>query len=154
MFPISPKEEDLCHYMISQGKLEQLSENGEYHSVLRFTMDLKQLEVSGELLPDLIELYSWIHTNLSFRITRKKATDYFFKDIIDRVMKNEKNDGPHLKRLYNRVVVNCRRYYQTERRIIESVGSEERAKHTLLNNKTPLIHFLSGETIVCCNNSK
>ena len=82
MLPISPKEGELCHYLISQGKLEQLSVNGEYHSLLRFTMDLKILEVSGELLPDLIELYNWIHTNLSLRITRKKATVYTFKDIV------------------------------------------------------------------------
>ena len=144
MFPVSPKEDDLCHYMISQGKLELLSENGEYHSLLRFTMDLKQLEVGGELLPDLIELYSWIHTNLSLHITQKKANVYTFKDIIDIIIKNSKNAGAHLKRLYDQVIVNCRRYYQTERRIIESVGTEERAKHILLNNKTPLIHFLSG----------
>lgn len=144
-FPVIPSEEDLIHYLLSQGKLEQLSEGGEYHSILRFAIDLKQLQVGGELLPDLIELYKWIHSNLSVLVTRHKATTITIKNVLDIAIKHASGDaGDHLRKLYERVVLNCRRYQYAETSATGSIETMKRKKKIVFNNNTSLLHFLSG----------
>ena len=52
------------HYIISYGDLEQHSEGGELRVLSDFAQSWKVLQAGGLLLPDLMEFYRWLHTEL------------------------------------------------------------------------------------------
>ena len=63
-YPQFLSEEDFMHSIISYGDLEQHSEGGELRVLSQFAQSWRILQAGGLLLPDLIELYQWIHTEL------------------------------------------------------------------------------------------
>ena len=69
--------------------------------IIEFYISRYLSQVGGRLLPDLIQLYQWLHTHLSHLVTRDRA---YNKLNIGRVihLASQRVD-PTLKDLYNRV---------------------------------------------------
>ena len=77
-----------------------------YNCVSLFYLSLK---VGGQLLPDLIEFYYWLHTHLAYQLTHRMAYNTL---TIGRVVHLATNRMPHslaenIKELYKRVKSKC-----------------------------------------------
>ena len=58
--------------------------NSTHLFVLRqFTFERKKLQIGGTLLPDLVEFYQWIHTELSYLVTYQRAEEISIGKIIN-----------------------------------------------------------------------
>ena len=58
----------------------------------------------GELLPSLIELYQWIHTDLAHVITREKASSISCSKAVEEAASNYPEDiEKHYNKLYEKV---------------------------------------------------
>ena len=64
-----------------------------------------RLKAGGALLPDLIEFYQWIHTELAYLVTRNYARKNGFEEVITKA--NQKFEGRDLFQLYERVKGVC-----------------------------------------------
>lgn len=63
-YPHFPSELDFIHRLLAYGELEQHSEGGELNGLSQFAQRWKSLQAGGLLLPDLVEFYQWLHTQL------------------------------------------------------------------------------------------
>ncbi len=52
------------HRIVSYGELEQHSEGGDLRGLSEFAQGWRGLQAGGLLLPDLVEFYRWLHTEL------------------------------------------------------------------------------------------
>ena len=52
------------HCILSYGDLEKHSEGGELRGLSEFAQSWRMLQAGGLLLPDLVEFYRWLHTEL------------------------------------------------------------------------------------------
>ena len=70
----------------------------------QFVLERPQLEAGGHLLPDLVEFYMWLHTQLAYIVSYENATELTIGKVIERIIERYSNDfGKHLKDLYERV---------------------------------------------------
>lgn len=70
----------------------------------RFSLQWRRLQVGGELLPDLVEFYQWLHTDLAHVVSYEMACKVKIKNIIDRAVRKYSSDmGEHLFQLFTRV---------------------------------------------------
>ena len=70
-----------------------------------FKLEKTRLQVGGSLLPDLIELYQWIHTQLSYLVTDQRAKQINIGDIIRLSAKRySKEYCNHLTDLFKKVI--------------------------------------------------
>lgn len=71
----------------------------------QFTLQQKRLQVGGALLPDLVEFYKWIHTQLSHLVTYQRANKITIGDVIDLTAKRYSQDlCDHLRNLLKRII--------------------------------------------------
>ena len=79
--------------------------NSTHLLVLRqFTFEWKKLQIGGMLLPDLVEFYQWIHTELSHLVTFQRAEEISIGKIISLSAKRYSQDCfSHLTDLFKRV---------------------------------------------------
>ena len=63
-YPRFPSEVDFVDHILSQSDQEQFQAGGELDVVLMFCQEWKQIQAGGLLLPDLVEFYQWLHTQL------------------------------------------------------------------------------------------
>ncbi len=68
-YPHFPSEADFVHRIVSYGELEQHSEGGELRGLSEFAQGWRRLQAGGLLLPDLVEFYRWLHTELCTYVT-------------------------------------------------------------------------------------
>ena len=53
------------------------------------------------MLPQLVDFYLWLHKNLAYQVTMKRAKEITIAEVIDMVSKNHSDDtGNHLKSTY------------------------------------------------------
>ena len=71
----------------------------------QFVLFYPRLKAGGALLPDLIYLYQWIHTELAHLITKDKAESKTAEEVFAKA--NEKYEGLDLDNLYERVRCEC-----------------------------------------------
>ena len=112
-------------------------------------MDWSRLRVGGLLLPDIVELYQWLHTNLSHLITLERASSLTIGRVIDLARLNYSRDyAKHISDLYERVK---KRYNSYVEKIGSVIGAGACAaihqgnKIFPIKDDVPLLHFLSGE---------
>lgn len=72
-FPHLPTEHDLTHFILRAGDLHQHSQDGELWPLFSFSMEWPILQVGGALLPELVELYRWLHLNVAHMATYNRA---------------------------------------------------------------------------------
>ena len=69
-----------------------------------FTLEQKKLQVGGALLPDLIEFYKWIHTQLSHLMTYERAKQISIGQVINLTAKRYSSEiCDHLTSLFKRI---------------------------------------------------
>jgi len=70
-----------------------------------FTFEYERLQVGGALLPDLVEIYQWIHTHLSHLVTYEKAQQITIGKIISLSAKRYSQElCEHLTNLFKRII--------------------------------------------------
>ena len=62
-----------------------------------FALEHHRLQAAGSLLPDILELYHWIHNELAYLVTYEDAQSDTIEDVI------EKYGGLEIVQLYARV---------------------------------------------------
>ena len=71
----------------------------------QFTLEQKKLQVGGALLPDLVEFYTWIHTQLSHLVTYQRAKQITIGNIISLTAKRYSQElCDHLTNLFRRII--------------------------------------------------
>ena len=145
-YPHFPSEQEFCHAILSAGDAEKYSEGGKLRLLIRFAMEWQLLKVGGDLLPDLVKLYRWLHMNIAHLITYDHASSLSIGEVIKRVKKN-KEMGEHLQRLYEQVKLNFELYTKLTGDTI-GVGGSAGVQHgnkITIADEVPLLRFLSGE---------
>ncbi len=72
-----------------------------WYIISQFALEYPRLKAGGELLPDLIHLYWWIHTELAYRVTREYAEKHCISEVLSKV--NEKYPEMEIFQLYERM---------------------------------------------------
>ena len=68
------------------------------------TLERKKLQAGGTLLPDLIEFYRWIHSQLSHLVTYERAKEITIGQVINLTAKRYSPEiCEHLTNLFKRV---------------------------------------------------
>ena len=71
----------------------------------RFTLERKKLQMGGALLPDLVEFYQWIHTELSHLVTYERAKQISIGTVMSLSAKRYSQEYfNHLTNLFKRVM--------------------------------------------------
>ena len=81
VYPFPPTLQDFSHYVQEHCLSNQ--ERGPHELLVRFINRYPRLQAGGALLPSLIEFYQWIHTDLSYVITKKQAIEMTIYDAVD-----------------------------------------------------------------------
>lgn len=138
VYPHFPSEQELTHHILSSGDLQQLS--GEKFSLLvRFIMDHPQFYIGGILLPDLVELYQWLHMNYAHMLTYERASSITIGKMINLAEKNLSRDlGNHVRKLYDRVMLNYNQY-------MELIGGAAGRGKNIISNDTHLLKLITGK---------
>lgn len=147
-YPRFPLEQELSCCIQSVGKLEQLSQGGKLWLLDRFSMEWQRLQCGGVLLPDLVEFYQWIHTNISYLLTYDEASSIAIGQIIELAERNSSREiGKHLRTLYERMTEKYNKYIELNEGIIGAGACA--AVHrdnpiSTIKDSVPLLHFLTG----------
>ncbi len=72
-----------------------------WYILSQFALEYPRLKAGGALLPDLIQLYWWIHTELAYRVSREYAQNHSIEEVLTKV--DEKYPGMEIFQLYERV---------------------------------------------------
>ncbi len=145
-YPIFPSEKDLLQAILGEGEQE---DGGELGVLSEFARKQERLQAGRDLLPDLVEFYTWIHTNLSHLIRQEQASTTTIGQIITIAKKNmSKKAGKHLEDLYERVKDQYNCYVEYNIRA-DVCGAENEIES--ITYDTFLLHFLSGICRDVCN---
>lgn len=99
-YPYFPTEKDFTHSVLSATDIEQ----NNIALLSRFALEWRRLQAGGELLPDLVELYQWLHTDLAHIVSYEMACKVKIKSVIDRAVRKYSPDmGEHLRQLFAKV---------------------------------------------------
>ena len=63
-YPHFPTEKEFIHSVLSSSDVQSHSQGGDLYLLGRFAQEWPQLQAGGQLLPDLVEFYQWLHTAL------------------------------------------------------------------------------------------
>ena len=106
VYPFPPTLQDFSHYVQEHCLSNQ--ERGPHKLLVRFINRYPRLQAGGVLLPSLIEFYQWIHTDLSYVITKKQAIEMTVYDAVDLAAgKYSKELKKHYTKLFERVTGRC-----------------------------------------------
>ena len=68
--------------------------------LLQFALEYPRLELARSLLPELVDLYWWLHTDLAHMISRDTAQRTTVKQLLAHLEKYYQNDHEKLKKLH------------------------------------------------------
>ena len=115
----------------------------------KFAMDWERLQVGGVLLPDLVELYTWLHKNLAHMLTFERASTITVGKVISLIEKKKGRDlGKYMRSLYERVKVNFNLYVELIGGVIGAgacAAMHQENEITKISDDVPILHFLSGK---------
>ena len=86
--------------MLASANLNDVTHN-QFYVLSKFALTYPRLKAGGALLPDLIEFYQWIHTELAYLVTKKYAQKNGFEEVITKA--DQKYEGRDLFKLFERV---------------------------------------------------
>ena len=70
----------------------------------QFVLERHKLQAGECLLPDLVEFYLWLHTQLAYVVSYDIANKLKIGQVIERAVERYSNEfGKHVKDLYERV---------------------------------------------------
>ncbi len=79
-------------------------EENPLYALSQFALEYSHLCAGEAVLPDLIHLYWWIHTDLAYRVTRRYAERHTIGEVISRA---DKHTDVEVSQLYDRVRGMC-----------------------------------------------
>ena len=99
-YPYFPTEHDFTHNLLSSGDSSRL----DIALLSSFSDQWRRLQAGGDLLPDLVELYQWLHVTLAHVVSYDKACKVTIKSVIDRAIRKYPLDmGERLSQLFTKV---------------------------------------------------
>ena len=139
-----------CIRSITNGHVEKDDQETIERSLLsKFAMDWERLRVGGELLPDLVELYTWLHKNLAYILTSERASTISIGRVISLIEEKKGREfGKHMRSLYERVKDRFNRYVNLIRGVIGTgaCAAMHRENEIIkISDDVPILHFLSGK---------
>ncbi len=99
-YPHFPTMDEFSQTMLSSVDIGDASKN-EFYVLSKFVLEYPRLKAAGALLPDLLEFYQWIHSELAYLVTRKYAEKESIGTVITKA--EEKYAGIDLNKLYEKV---------------------------------------------------
>lgn len=137
----------MTHRIMSVGDLSQHLHGGKLWLLSKFILDWQYLEVGGALLPSLVELYQWLHTNIAHLLTYKQASSKTISDVINLAIENlDKQSGKHIKRLYEKV----KKEYNSYVELIRRDSGTKAACRNMVSDDIPILYFLTGAWYKTC----
>jgi len=79
--------------MLASANVSDVTRN-QFYVLSKFALTYPRLKAGGALLPDLIEFYQWIHTELAYLVTKKYAQKNGFEEVITKA--DQKYEGHDL----------------------------------------------------------
>lgn len=144
-YPNFPSGQELIHAILGEGNQQRSEEDGRLQLLSKFAMEQKRLQVGGALLPDLVEFYTWIHTNLSHLLTRDQAYSITIGRVITLTEANlSKESGVHIRQLYEGVKERYNHYVELIGGSIGAGACGSDNKISTIADDTSLLHFLTG----------
>ena len=102
-YPLLATENDYMRSLVDATEANDCSYTHLF-ALRQFTLEQKRLQVGGALLPDLIEFYKWIHTQLSHLVTYQRAKQITIGNVISLTAKRYSQQlCDHLTKLFKRV---------------------------------------------------
>ena len=98
-YPHFPSMKELCQAM--QSIDVSSPEKNIFYILSQFTLAYPRLKAGGALLPDLIYLYRWIHTELAHLIDRESAENKAALEFLAKA--NDEYEGFDLGKLFEKV---------------------------------------------------
>ena len=140
--------DEFISYLQRIGDLSIQCKGGTLYVLSRFVMNWPRLQIGGNLLPDMIEFYCWLHSNLAHTISINMASKYKISNVIRKARnRSSKEFSKHLSDLYHKVKENYNRYIELIGGFLSPGSGDNRLKKINLpamNDDTVLIHLLSG----------
>ncbi len=137
------------HSIISAGSLNEPSQAGGHSFLLKVIMEWPRLSSGGKLLPFLIELYRWLHTNISHLISYEHATSLTIGQVIKNATQTyTKKYAEYILHLYTELKERYNLYVKEIGTVIGAgacltVHTENQI--SAIHDDIPLLHFLSGK---------
>ena len=145
-YPHFPSKRELTHYVLSSGDLQQHSEGGKLQFLAKFALEQPQLQKGGAILPDLVELYQWLHTHYAHLLTPEQARSITIGQVVKFAEKNlNKELGKHIRSLYDRVKQGYNQYLELVGGAMGVWGDTlVQGKWMRIEDNTPLVNLLTG----------
>ncbi len=101
-YPTFPCENDLRHYV------EQLpgvtNPTHELYPLSQFVKEQSHLRAGAAVLPDLVEFYQWLHTDVAYTVSRRNAANITVEETVMKVANFYGDErGDHIVNLFERV---------------------------------------------------
>ena len=85
-YPWFPSEQSLSMAILSNSSVADPS--GELYPLSKFVLEYPRLKGGMELLPGIVELYQYLHTELTYAITYKEVTTITLKRLAKVISKH------------------------------------------------------------------
>lgn len=95
-YPKFPTEDDFLQYILNIASSEQ---DPCIHLLSQFALEYPRLELARSLLPQLVELYWWLHTELAHMISSDTAKKTTVKQLMKHLENYYRNDPDKKQRL-------------------------------------------------------
>ena len=82
LLPHFPTRDEFTHTMLSSVDIN--SAQNKFYVLSIFALEHHRLQAAGSLLPDLLELYHWIHNELAYVVTYEDARSDTIEDVIEK----------------------------------------------------------------------
>ena len=128
--------QDLTRSIWSSSDLDEHSEGGRLWLLLKFVKEWECLQVGGALLPHLVELYQWIHTYLSYLLTREQASHFTIGLLITGL---DRDLRQHIRDMYDKVQQEYNKYEKLTAGATTATISDD-----AISDDTLLVDFLTG----------
>ena len=103
-YPQLPAEKDFTHNLLSSADISLQKQGGELSILTQFVLERPKLQAGEHLLPDLVEFYHWLHTQLAYIVSYDMAKELKIGQVVERVVERYSKDfRKHVKDLYERV---------------------------------------------------
>lgn len=127
--------QDLTRSIWNLRDLDEHSKGGRFWLLLKFVREWQCLQVGGALLPSLVELYQWIHTDIAYLLTREQASHFTIGQLIKQAENTlNKQSRQHIGNMYNKVKQEYNKYVK-----LTAVATT-----ATISDNTPLVDLLSG----------
>jgi len=95
-YPMFPTENDFLQYILNFASTDQ---DPCIHLLSQFALEYPRLELARSLLPELVEIYWWLHTDLAHMISNDTAQKTTIKQLMAHLKYYYRNDPEKMQKL-------------------------------------------------------